>query len=1806
MKVWLLLLLPLVYSASLDAGNLTISNLTLFPSVKDSFNSTLSFSFTPFYPIPQQSVIQVNSTLQFGNLDMRDDCFLAGVNGVYVTSCNSSGTVLRAMLDSQNITEITSTDTLRLTVLRAFNLRTELKEVNITVETIWYATVINRNANLTPIAIQTVTQNFENLSIGMQKMMSNAMTNLTVGFSLPFTINMDYWLVLRFPIDFDPHIGMVRSIDQHLPCTSVPSLSPVCIVSYSTLEVKIGSSLAANTPVELKVTDVRMPPVFSEIQLLLLSSNLNVSAHSSTTPVATATVLDIQCCVTYRTVDIDCSDDNLIRACFGFGFNQAEFDGDMNTIRVRFKQAVDIVALRNAGQSCSSVLEVHTMRKLGNDPVCRWVDYYELTIFLGAYPTISKKDKLYFRLNKVRYNNTDRFISPPQMRILNPVSLPTPVAVLTKAGSISGCSVVQLDCLQSTGSGRRNLMCIWTLDKYEIAKGPIVVIGKSYVPAEKSKGNANFTVGLMVLNEWGLSNYVESTVFYEENSDIKVTFPFGSHTRFYYSKDFVFTLMVEISPSCSITSKDVHQYIWQSTAPNFPLCTGKNCRISARSIPVGTYSLTVSAQTETSSLFGNVTITFEVAPTPILIKTYGGNRLVRVNESVEIHGEMTTDPDRTGDQRVMLQWLVKDDNDQQVYPPVTSTVSDYVFNIPKGILHKNNTIYSVEVSTTSLSGGRERVTTKLWLETSNAPIYTIYTLPPPTVNPFDIVKISAISYAPTGSECAWTQVTHHNFAMLSAPSHPIFVFKPESFDVGLTYRFQYECITLKGNDTLISKAEVTIYINMPPVGGVFNIEPRRGVELETNFHLTAQNWMDRDGDYPLYYQYYYLEGETYRPFSPAMQQNNFTTVLARTSNSDAPITIVLYTCDALNACTRATQTVTLTPSSRNSTGLIERTLDQTLQIGNNSGDPREILTQLGQISVFLHQSLANGNITAEKAAIYNAELIKSLKSAVVQMSTNHTGPLSTEDQEIIMGSIIVSMVPNATTVAVAVQSLNIITQTMNISSTRYTTAPLILGAVDKVQQVIAAVPVTKENIDEIVSATAMVYEATDKLSQQVVERLTPGQFATNISLAGVIIYAERVRGRSNGTDMFVQDLSFEIHTGQLNGFYNVSISYDLNMSDSVVKEKVMEMIIRALLIPPQEVLYRNLPHQLCELIYENSPDYQLIETNGTCLNYTVTAAAEITTIYPRTQLIVQPYDTTTGNLNATAPSVQVNSGQSITHVLPIANYTGQVTCTSHNSQGLLDDSVCSKGETTPTSVVCACQSATDAFLSPDMSMEKALGNLVVRDTDDSPDIGEVTAGLLFLIWIVLVFLILFLFFVAVDQQEKEQKATIIARFGEFVQEVVGHLAVFDRPVYWQQRKRSSPVAFTLQMLFSQSLDEKSNRKMLCSAVCNAIKTLTTQYQLQPNGRPLLSIWLEYGALDTFKSRLSNVYFLKHIQALYFQYRIGIRGPVVGSALRRMNGEGLNCLTVLMTDDLMHYKTGLTEFIANNELLGLFLNRKVYITRAMRFPILLITFLGSLYIYSSNYSAYNSPNRQKLLQVGSLLSESMGLLWKIQNWYITFVILAISIVISFTTEKLLIWGKVDLPDMREIMQRYMDRERVERRRLCYCRVAACGTVLACLHRVPCCSKVLNCLGCVLRVALCLLIYAGKALKFTFCLVKICGKYALFRVLPVLICVALYILSFLSIWKLDKYDTFRVIDTTFKGFLMAGVGVGFFGVGALFTLPYWMKSLIRHVTGNHNHEISMACLDCCSVGLKFVIRVMGLVIEPVMMPFYAIRP
>lgn len=1766
MKAWMLLLLPLLCSA--NAGNLTVSNLTIYPAIKDSFNSLLYFSFSPQFPLPMQSILHLESNLKFSTSTNREDCFLTGVPGVFVSSCNSSDSVLLVRIDSLNVTEITSDMSLSLTVTDAVDLNTDEKEMEMTVETTWDSAVINRNASLAPVPIQTVPGGFHNLKISLAETMVYTLTNMTLSFWLNSTLDIGDQLILRFPKNFDSNVGMTNFRNQ-LPCKSVPTVYPTCNVKYYSLQITIGTSLSFSTPVTFDIKDVFMPTTMNLIQILQLNSNSSIQASAFVMPVAVQAELNLKCCITYDILNYHC-DDDLRRVCFQFHFNQADFESDMNTILVRFKQVIEVESLRKQGQNCGNIFIDHTLRKLGQDPVCRWTDVDRLMIFLGAYPTITNKDLLNFHSRKIQYYNTTRFLDPPRLRLLNPRSLPSPVAVMTKTGFISGCSVVTLDCLQSTGSGRRNLKCFWTLDGYEVATGPVFQVGKSYVPEEhKNKTNYSMNVTLRVVNEWGLMNNTSGTVLYQANKDIEIIFPFGNHIRFYYSQGFVFTLMVAISSDCKgFTTDDITAFQWISSAPNFPVCDGKSCRIPARGLELGNYTLNVTSEIPGTSLYGSANITFEVSPTPIRIKTSGGNRLVQVNESVTIDGSATIDPDRLGDQKVMLQWAVNNSQAEQIYPPPgSSSQSGYVLNIPKDVLTESNARYIVIVNTTSLSGNRAPETTTLWLETTTAPVITIYTLPPPTVNPFDIVKISAVSYATPGSVCNWTQVTNHNYDMYSDPAHPIFVFKPESFDVGLKYRFQYQCESRNGNQTLIGRAEVEIYINMPPVGGVFNLQPSEGVELETTFFLTAQNWVDRDGDYPLYYQYYYLESGIYRPFSPAMLQNNFSTVLARVSDSDTPQTIVLYTCDALNACTRSSQNALLTASARASTGLIRDTLEKAGKVANISGDPRAGLTPIGQVPIYIAQSLANGNLTAEEAVGPVTAVLHAIQEASSQIQMSSQGPLSTEDQETIGGLVAVSMVPGVTDAAIAALGLAILDPIMDLNRTRYTTGPVYALALDKTQQALAVLPLTEQNIDEMANTTGRLYELTDKLSKQVVDRLTPGQFPTNISLDSAVIYAERWVNASNSSGIFQRQLSFMIETEQLNGFYNITIEYDMSKSPGQGYDEVMEMVIRALLIPPPEVLLRHLPHSICAMSFANTPDYERITVDGECRNYVITAAANITTLYPRSLLQTLPYNTSTGNISITGTSWHVESGQLVTHLLPMADYTGSVTCSAHNSKGLLDDSLCSKGPATSTSVICNCLSATDAFLSPDIDVAQAVGSPLIGG-DYTPDSGEITAGTMFLIWILWISLILFIFFWGVDKSEKSVKAGIIKQFENFTREVVSYLAKYKGKVEWKQRKylgylccsclylpASSLFRFkccfvsvsdSLPRLFSLPLEEDNNGEKLGSAISYVVKTLSTDANL-----PQLHIWQEFGAMDSFKSRLSSPVFLCHIKALYFQFKTGIRDFSEGTALSRTPIRVNNCFDMFFTDDLMHYKTSLSEFVANNELLGLFLNRKIKISRKMRFPILLANFLSSVCFYSANYISYTSPNKQKLLSFGALLFSDRGKLWTSHNWHITLIIFGISVATTFILEKLLVWGSLYPSDMKEMRYRFARTWKNEKS------------------------------------------------------VSIYFKCLLFRVFPTLICVGLYVSSWFFIWQLDKYDTFNIIATSFEGFLEAGVGVGFFGVGILFTLPYWLKSLYRHITRDFRYEWRQWCARKCWAGCKYLCRLLQLALEPILLPINLLR-
>jgi hypothetical protein len=1199
---------------------------------------------------------------------------------------------------------------------------------------------------------------------------------------------------------------------------------------------------------------------------------------------------------------------------------------------------------------------------------------------------------------------------------------------------------------------------------------------------------------------------------------------------------------------------------------------------------VGNYTLTVSAFLPDTLLKGNSTVSFEIVPMPLKILTVGGNRLVRVNSNVTIYGDRTRDPDN--DRAVNLQWIVKNNIGEQVYPAENSSTYGYNFFIPDGVLSLPKARYMVYVNTTLLSKDRN-ANSELWLDTTPEPTYSIFTLPPPTVNPFDIVKISAESYVPKNSTCNWSQtVTNHNYKSLSDPHHPIFVFEPESFDVGLKYRFQYECLTVEaGGQERISRAEVEIYVNMPPVGGVFNLDPKEGVELVTAFALVASNWQDSELNYPLYYQYYNYDGKLYRPFTPAMLQNNFSTVLAGVSQYGTQQAVVLYVCDTLHACTRSTQFVTLSQSHRNSSRLAQDTLDSALDLTRMSGDPRAALTTAGQLSLFLKESLKKNNMTAEQATEPLAAIVDMTRDSLLNLTHNNTDALSTADQETFAQLVANAMIPQVANFSLVSQGLEILNSALNLTNTRYTAAGIYAASLDSVQQAMIA---CEAEVEEQLQPTDDLYAFRDKLVHQIAGTLTPGQFPTNITQPTLNIFVNRWQGDTGPNSGFNRTLEFEIHYGNLDGYYRLNLA-DYNFTEEQ-KNQVIQVIVSTLLSPPSTLLLYSHPHKLCEYYFANSADYSTFARSEICLNYTITSEAELTTVYSNANLKSLPYQNNTGHLGD-GVLAELNYGQVTTHVIPMAFYEGEVTCAAHSPEGLLE--ACEKGEATSTSVECSCMSASDAFVIPGIEFSSLADPFTPLEVDMS-DCYTIWAGTLFMLLVGWVFFRLWFLFKWMDLKDEPAREKVIEEFYKFVKEAVGELSKYEDTVKWWNhcdcrffclvgfcvRKCYKPKIYSLITLFSNfATGEKDSQQKLAFALKVAMNDLKK--------RPALKRWSDYKVVKSFCDRLSCTPFLKHVTALFFQFKLEMRATVHADALGSAHqhdaldsaeqadalgpipeayGPSANETRArsLFTDDLIFRKSYWSTFLDNNELLGMIFNRKIAISRAARFPIFMVTFLAPLLFYSANINAYNSPTRKKLLSLVSLIKETKFLVWKDPNWLLTGILFVMSLAITTITEKLLVWLSPYFQDVGLLAQRYPVQG----------------------HRGGCVSKYLR------RT------FGYLWVKCSLCL---CLKFFFYRWLSVMICLGLYLFSFNQIWNMDTNNTLLVLTNTIISFAIGGVMVGFIAIPFALTLLCRWESMWMNLYTRFECEWVVSCAVCCKAGSKLIL----VFIQPIVLLYYLIR-
>lgn len=77
------------------------------------------------------------------------------------------------------------------------------------------------------------------------------------------------------------------------------------------------------------------------------------------------------------------------------------------------------------------------------------------------------------------------------------------------------------------------------------------------------------------------------------------------------------------------------------------------------------------------------------------------------------------------------------------------------------------------------------------------------------------------------------------------------VVKPNSLLPGMKYTFVLLSTYISFNSTYVSSSSITVVTNSPPSGGIFQVNPKRGIALNTSFFLITSSWVDDIDDFPL-------------------------------------------------------------------------------------------------------------------------------------------------------------------------------------------------------------------------------------------------------------------------------------------------------------------------------------------------------------------------------------------------------------------------------------------------------------------------------------------------------------------------------------------------------------------------------------------------------------------------------------------------------------------------------------------------------------------------------------------------------------------------------------------------------------------------------------------------------------------------------------------------------------------------------------------------------------------------------------------
>jgi hypothetical protein len=284
-------------------------------------------------------------------------------------------------------------------------------------------------------------------------------------------------------------------------------------------------------------------------------------------------------------------------------------------------------------------------------------------------------------------------------------------------------------------------------------------------------------------------------------------------------------------------------------------------------LPLHSYTVKVIVTDRLNGASSTAIISLFVLQSDLMVQLSGGTKQsVRQFSTTTIDASQSVDGDQVGSQYdgISFQW-----NCYEVWPqyvmwcPLETSMqasnTSVTIYAPQYSLNSTSAVYVCMFDTTRTASE----TVSLTVISQLSPVVTIFTSSSGKISRDEVYIVVGSVDTTVPCSCVWSvdaEVVDLQSASLVNPSTYLspgsrnlyLRVKAGTFPAGANLLFQLSC---SAADDKNSTGALSVMVNSPPSPGSCFCKPVFGLALTTTFDLSAQNWVDIDGDLPLSFQF---------------------------------------------------------------------------------------------------------------------------------------------------------------------------------------------------------------------------------------------------------------------------------------------------------------------------------------------------------------------------------------------------------------------------------------------------------------------------------------------------------------------------------------------------------------------------------------------------------------------------------------------------------------------------------------------------------------------------------------------------------------------------------------------------------------------------------------------------------------------------------------------------------------------------------------------------------------------------------------